>query len=290
MLDQLKLHAVVLAWGLTAVLGRLIHLPALELVVWRTGLTALMLAAVSVWLAGSLRVSWKAAAAWMGSGCLIGLHWLLFFKAGDVSNASVSLAGLPTTIVWCSLLEWLFFRKRPPLRELLLGALMVPAAWLILHFQATASLGLVLSVLSAVVGSVFGVLNGQFAQRGHYAVISFYQMVAACGFCAVALLWRGEIQGPTASDLGWLLVLSGVCTVYAYTAYVELLRRLSVFMINLVYNLEPVYGILLAAVLLGEHHDLHPGFFVGVGITVAAVIIHPWLEYRRYRRSQTAAA
>lgn len=284
MLDQLKLHAVVLAWGLTAVLGQLIQLPALELVVWRTFLASLMLAGLGCWLAGTLKVGWKAAASWMGAGALIGVHWLLFFKSGEVSNASVSLAGMPTTIVWASLLEWLFFRKRPPVRELALGALMVPAAWLILHFQAETSLGLALSMASAFVGSIFGVLNGHFAQRGHFAVISFYQMLAACLCCGAALWVQGEVQSPTLPDLGWLLVLAGVCTVYAYTAYVELLRRLSVFMINLVYNLEPVYGMILAALLLGEHRDLHPGFFLGVGITLAAVILHPLLEYRRHRR------
>ena len=54
--DQLKLHGVVLAWGLTAVLGVLIHLPALELVVWRTGLAAAALGVITPFLGGRLRL------------------------------------------------------------------------------------------------------------------------------------------------------------------------------------------------------------------------------------------
>ncbi len=284
MFDQLKLHGVVLAWGLTAVLGRLIQLPALEIVVWRTALAAVLLGALGVWLAGSLRAGWREIAAWSGVGCLIGLHWILFFAAGEAANASVSLAGFPTTLLWASLLEWVFYRRRPSSRELALGLLMVPAAWLILRFQVDASLGFVLSLAAAFVGAVFGVLNGWFAKRGHFAVISFYQMAAASVFCGVVLLVKGGAHWPTAPDFGWLMVLAGVCTVYAYTAYVELLRRVSVFMINLACNLEPVYGIALAALILGEHKQLHPGFFLGVLLISAAVMIHPLLEYRAQRR------
>ena len=278
MWDHLKLHGVVLAWGLTAVLGRLIDLPAMEIVVLRTALAVAALWVVARARGVSLRIS--AGTAWqlLGTGALIGIHWILFFSAGHASNATISVAGLPTTLVWTALVEWLLFRK--PLRghELALGLLMIPAVWLILSFEFRYSTGFLLSVGSAVVGSLFAALNGQLARRHHYLTISFYQMGAACLISAAALPIFDSPKLPSWSDLRWLLVLSLVCTVYAYTAYIELLRRLSVFTINLVYNLEPLYSMALAALLLGEHRDLSGGFYLGASIILAAVLAYPFLQ------------
>ena len=96
--DQLKLHGVVLAWGLTAVLGVLIHLPALELVVWRTGLAAAALGVITPFLGGRLRLPLRPTLHLLATGVLIGAHWMLFFGAGKVSNATITVAGLPTTL------------------------------------------------------------------------------------------------------------------------------------------------------------------------------------------------
>lgn len=285
MLDQLKLHGVVLAWGLTAVIGVLISLPALDLVVWRTGLAAAALAVITPWLGGKLRLGAREMLALAASGALIGAHWVLFFEAGKVSNATISVAGLPTTLFWSSLLEWLFYGKRPRLYEILIGLAMIPAGWLILRFEFEHSYGFWLSVGAAIMGSIFAVLNGRLARRQHYAVITFYQMLGACLLLLPVLLLGGRAQWPSLADFGWLLMLSLVCTVYAFTAYVELLRRLSVFTVNLVYNLEPVYSIVLAALFLKEHHDLHPGFYLGVGLIIFSVLIHPVLKSHDERRA-----
>ena len=278
--DQLKLHGVVLAWGLTAVLGVLIHLPALELVVWRTGLAAAALGVITPFLGGRLRLPLRPTLQLLATGVLIGAHWMLFFGAGKVSNATITVAGLPTTLIWCALLEWWWLRQRPRPYEIVIGLLMIPAVWLMLSFEFRHSLGFWLSIGAAIVGSVFAVLNGSLARQHHYAVITFYQMLGAFISLLIILLWRGQPQWPAAADLGWLLILSLVCTVYAFTTYVELLRRLSVFAVNLVYNLEPLYAMILAAVILGEHKDLHPGFFLGVALMLGVVIAHPFLKRR----------
>jgi len=287
LLDQLKLHGVVLAWGLTAVIGVLIHLPALELVVWRTALAAAALAVVTPWLGGRLRVPWSLAAVLLTSGMLIGAHWLLFFGAAKVSNATITVAGLPTTLIWSALLEWWWYKKRPRRYEVVLGLLMVPAVWMMMRFELRHSLGFWLSIAAAVVGSIFAVLNGRLARRHHFATITFYQMLGACLSLVPWLLWQRSLAWPTLTDFGWLIILSLVCTVYAFTTYVELLRRLSVFAVNLVYNLEPLYAMILAAVFLGEHKDLHPGFFLGVFLMLGVVVAHPFLKQRDTRRRTT---
>lgn len=288
MRDHLKLHLVVLAWGFTAILGRLIDLPAVQLVVWRTLLAALGLYGVARMFRVSVRLPAAATAVLLGTGTLIGVHWILFFMAAKVSNATISVAGLPTTILWCSLLEAAFVPgKRLRWYEVVLGLMMVAAVWLILQFEFRYSFGLLLSLASAAVGSVFAVLNSRLVRHHHFSVISFYQMSGGCLVTLLAVPFMESWTAPGAADLGWLLILSLVCTVYAYTAYVELLRRLSVFTINLVYNLEPVYGILLAAMILHEHHSLSPQFYAGTGVIVLSVLAHPLIQ--RWERSSSAA-
>lgn len=280
LLDQLKLHGVVLAWGLTAVIGVLIHLPALELVVWRTAIAAAALAVIAPLLGGRLRLPGRTAFVLLASGVLIGAHWMFFFAAGKVSNATITVAALPTTLIWSALLEWWWYGKRPRPYEVVLGLLMIPAVWVMVRFEFRHSLGFWFSIGAAVVGSVFAVINGRLAQKHHYATITFYQMLGACLSLAPWLLARGGVRWPAPSDLGWLLVLSLVCTVYAFTMYVELLRRVSVFAVNLVYNLEPLYAMALASLFLGEHRELHPGFFFGVALMIGVVLAHPFLKRR----------
>jgi len=284
LLDQLKLHGVVLAWGLTAVIGVLIHLPALELVVWRTAIAAAALALLTPLLGGPLRVPARTALGLLASGALIGAHWMFFFGAAKVSNATITVAALPTTLIWSALLEWWWYGQRPRPYEIVLGLLMIPAVWIMVRFEFRYSLGFWFSIGAAVVGSVFAVINGRLARRHHYATITFYQMLGACLSLIPWLLARGGIRWPALSDLGWLLVLSLVCTVYAFTMYVELLRRISVFAVNLVYNLEPLYAMILASLFLGEHRELHPGFFLGVTLMISVVIAHPFLKRRDERR------
>jgi drug/metabolite transporter (DMT)-like permease len=277
--DHLRLHFVVLAWGFTAVLGRLIELPAAEVVVFRTLFATLGLWGVARLLGVSVGVSRATALCLLATGGLIGIHWGFFFLSGKVSNATISVAGLPTTIVWTSLFEcWLVPGKRLRWYELTLGVLMIAAVWLILRFELRYSLGFVFSLLAGLMGSIFAVINGQLAQRHHFSVISFYQMAGACVTSVIALPFFDRLEWPGWTDLGWLLVLSLVCTVYAYTAYVELLRRLSVFTINLVYNMEPVYGIALAALILGEHRDLSAGFYIGVSVILASIVAYPFFQ------------
>ncbi len=201
----------------------------------------------------------------LGTGLLIGAHWVLFLSA-RLATASVCLAALPTIMLWCSLMEPLFNRTyRWSAGELLTGIVMVGAVWLIYHFEFKHWLGFTVGIASAFLGAVFAVINKLLTPHQPPMTICFYQMTGACVGCAATLpmLGAGQTFLPSSSDLLWLLVLSQVCTVGAYVAYLDLLRCMSVFTINVVYNLEPVYGIVLAALIFGERERMSGGFLFG---------------------------
>lgn len=280
----LVLHLVVVSWGFTAVLGRLVSLPALDMVVWRTALAAAGFAIVAKALGSPLLPGRGAVFRLLGVGALLGLHWVLFFLSGRIATASVSLAAMPTVIVWTSLLEPLVDGTRRWSRlELGIGLVVVAAVWTIYGFESRHWFGFSVGIASALVAAVYSVLNKQIVAHHRFATLSTWQLAGACAAAWALLPLAGGTALPAAPgprDFGWLLLFAFGCTVLPYAAFVYVLRRLPLFTINLVYNLEPLYGIALAALVFGEGERMTPGFYVGAAALVAAAAIAPWLRGR----------
>jgi drug/metabolite transporter (DMT)-like permease len=281
--DYLQLHLVVLAWGLTAILGKLILLSPVDVVLWRTLLAALGFVVITRLLGHRLTISIRTAAAMLGVGILLGLHWILFFWSARLATASVCLAAMPTAMLWCTLIEPLIDgTRRWRLSELVVGMIMVGAVWLIYEFEFRYWLGFSVSIASAVFAAFFATFSKQqVAGAAHWSVIGAYQMTGA--FIA-ALLCRPFLeQGllpmlPDAASAFWVIVLALICTVAAYAGFMDVLRRVSVFTVNVVYNMEPVYGILLAALVFGQAEFMSGGFYIGAGIIIAIVLTLPWIR------------
>lgn len=83
---------------------------------------------------------------------------------------------------------------------------------------------------------------------------------------------------PDVFSAVWVVVLALACTVAAYAGFMDVLRRVSVFTVNVVYNMEPVYGILLAALVFGQSEFMSGGFYLGAGIIIAVVLALPWIR------------
>lgn len=285
--DYLHLHFLVVIWGFTAILGKLINpdLSRVSLTFFRT-----LLAAVGLGLVLWLRKEWKNVPAqdrWqmLGVGVIMGVHWLAFFGSAQVSSASVCLAGMSTTSLFTALLEPLFSRKRVRPLEIFLSLVVIFGLYLIFRFEFDQSLGLGLALTSAFLAALFTIANSHFIKKHNAMLITFYEMNGAnLGMMAGLLVMAGtsgltqaEVL-PQPTDWIWLLVLAVVCTVYAYSAGVHLLRKMSPFTFNLTVNLEPVYGIGLAYLILGE--KMTTGFYAGTLVILLAVIAYPILNSR----------
>lgn len=281
--DYLQLHLVVLAWGLTAILGKLIILAPVDLVVGRTALAALGFALLARFSRRSLRIPRTRMLGMVGVGAILGMHWILFFWSARLATASVCLAAMPTSMLWCSIIEPLIDgsrRWRPS--ELLVGVIMVGAVWLIYEVEFRYWLGFSVAIAAAVFAAFFATFSKQqVAKDTHWSVIGFFQMSGACLAALISrpFLEKGLLPAlPDASSAFWLLVLAMICTVAAYAGFMDVLRRVSVFTVNVIYNMEPVYGILLAALVFGRAEFMSGGFYVGAGIIIAVVLALPWMR------------
>lgn len=285
MRDYLLIHVVVLAWSFTSILGRWIDLPPVDLVVWRSGLAALGFAGVALVTGKRLGGDWRRALGLMGVGLLLGWHWVLFFLSARLATVSVCLAALPTAMIWCSLIEPLVDGSRRWLRgELLVGLVMVGAVWLIYQVEFSHWWGFTVALGAAVLAALYSVLTKQMVVKWPASVIGFYQMTGAMLGVLLGLPLVGGGEGlalPAGGDWLSLLVLAWGCTVAAYMGYLDALTRVSVFTVNVLYNLEPVYGILLALLFFGEAEKMSPEFYAGAGVIVAVVLALPWAKQRK---------
>jgi drug/metabolite transporter (DMT)-like permease len=279
---QWQIHFCVILWGFTAILGKLITLPALALVWWRMLIVVAALALVPTVWRGLRAMPPRLIAAYAGIGCLVALHWLTFYGSIKLANASVAATCMGVGPAFLALVEPWLTGKRFDARELALGVLVIPGVVFVAGgVPASMHLGLGVGILSALLVALFGALNKRLVEHADPLTVTGVELGAGTLLLtALAPLLPHEgplLPLPDLHDLMLLLVLSIGCTLLPYTVALAALRKLSAFYVQLATNLEPVYAIALAIVLLGEQRDLGVMFYLGVAIILMSVFAHPLL-------------
>lgn len=281
----LQIHFCVLLWGFTAILGKLISLPALELVWWRMLIVVVVLLAWPPLWRELRAVPLRTLAVFAGIGVVVALHWLTFYGAIKLANASVAATTMAVAPLFLAVIEPWVARRPFDARELLVGLVALPGVVLVVGGTPEGmQLGLAVGVVSAFLVAIFGALNKRYVERASPLLVTGVELAAGTAFLTlVALAWQGEAPWHTIPGVrdAWLLaVLSLGCTLLPFALALRALRHTSAFMAQLAVSLEPVYAILLAIVLLGEQRELTPAFYLGVAVILGAVFAHTWMKLR----------
>ena len=276
----LQLHACVILWGFTAILGRLISLPAVQLVCWRMALVAVVLLAVRRTWFGVAGMPRRSVFVFVAIGLIVAAHWVAFYTSIKISNASVAVACLGLGSIFAAIIEPIVMRRPHERLELLLGVLAVPGVVLIVGgVPLEMRLGIAAGVVAALLSAIFTTLNKRFASSGDPFAITFLEMTAGAVVLSVPAALSG-LTLPTQMDAIWLVVLAVACTLLPFVMWIQSLKHVSAFSTLLILNLEPVYAILLAAVLFQEYEDLTPLFYGGTAIVLLTVVLQPQLRRR----------
>jgi drug/metabolite transporter (DMT)-like permease len=288
---QLQIHLCVVLWGFTAILGKLITLPALPLVWWRMGLVTVALALLPRVWRGLRVMPPRLLGTYAGIGVLVALHWLTFYGAIKLSNASVAATCMALATVFTALFEPLLTRTRLSWRQVALGVAVLPGVALVVGgVPDSMRAGIAVGTVSAVLVAVFASLNKRFVARADPLAVTWVELGAGALLLTVLApllaAWSPGFAGPpfvlpSSRDLGWLLVLALGCTVFPFSLALVALRHMSAFGAQMALNLEPVYAIVLAMLLLGEQRELTPRFYLGVAIVLLAVFAQPLLGKKR---------
>ena len=274
----LQLHACVILWGFTAILGRLISLPAVQLVCWRMALVAVVLLAVRRTWFGVAGMPRRSVFVFVAIGLIVAAHWVAFYTSIKISNASVAVACLGLGSIFAAIIEPIVMRRPHERLELLLGVLAVPGVVLIVGgVPLEMRLGIAAGVVAALLSAIFTTLNKRFASSGDPFAITFLEMTAGAVVLSVPAALSG-LTLPTQIDAIWLVVLAVACTLLPFVMWIQSLKHVSAFSTLLILNLEPVYAILLAAVLFQEYEDLTPLFYGGTAIVLLTVVLQPQLR------------
>jgi len=280
-----QMHLCVFLWGFTAILGKLITLPAVPLVWWRMGLVSVALALVPRVRRGVVRLSPRQRVIYGLIGAVLSLHWLAFYGAIKLANASVAATCMALGPVFMAFIEPVIVGRAFERRELVFGAAAVPGVAMVVGgTPASMHLGLLAGVAAAALVAVFGALNKRFVEHAAALTVTFLEMAAgvAC-LSVVAALWPGSnamIRLPDLHDAALLVVLAAGCTLLPFALSLVALRQLSAFDSALAVNLEPLYAVLMAIPLFGEQRELGIQFYTGGAIILGVVLAHPWLSRR----------
>jgi len=282
----LKLHFIVVLWGFTAVLGLLISMTFVEVVFYRTLIAFLGLGIMMKWSGVTFFLRPRDMVRMILTGFLIAIHWVLFFGAGRIANASVSLIGLATVSLWTSMIEPLARKQRISGIEVVFGIAVMAGLYIIYHDDFSYGSGLLMSLGAAFLAALFSVFNVGFVQRIDPVAITFYEMFGAwLGTIPFLFILNAKepslIQWPGITDWIYLLILGLVCTVYANSESIRLLKRITAFASNLVINMEPLYGIILALLFFGKSERMNPSFYMGALTIIVSVLLFPVIS-RKY--------
>lgn len=274
-----QLHVIILLWGFTPVLGKLITIPALDLVFWRLLFSILSLG-IFVWYKKiKYSVSLKQLAEILVLGFLVGAHWYFFYHAIKVSNVAIAMAGFSTVTLFASILQPFILKKKFFWGDVLYGFIIIIGLLIILRVESSAFLGIFYGVLAAFTGAFFSVYNGKLIVKHNSSVITIIEFLGALIFIIISKFvisnYTFELIPLSISNLIWLLILSIFCTTIAFTMSVEIMKFFTPFTVIMTNNLEPIYGVLISLLIFGESEKMSSQFYLGAIIILICVFSYP---------------
>ena len=278
-------------WGFTGILGKLIHLDAFFIVWYRLLIALVALAVAMIVLKRSFYLpNTKKLIQISLIGIVVGLHWVTFYMSIQLSTASLGILCLSTTTVHVTWLEPLVMKRRFSWIELLLSIIVIYGIYFVSgDFSANEYEAVGYGLLSALFAAIFAVFNSKFAEDIPPSKISFYEFISAFIFLSILLTFEGRLTvenvlSVSLSDILWLLFLGVLCTSFAFLATIEVMKKLGAFTVSLSINLEPVYTIFLAILILNEHELLSPNFYIGTIIIILVVISNALIKFYQKRK------
>ncbi|MBP6286569.1 MAG: DMT family transporter [Ferruginibacter sp.] len=284
-----QLHIAVFLAGFTAILGKLITLNEGLLVWFRLLITVVTLGAILFFRKQLKQVPFNDVLKISGVGAIVAIHWVMFYGSVKYGNVSVALVCFSATGFFTAFFEPLILKRRLSLVEVLLGLMAIAGIYIIFDFHPQYKMGVIFGILSAMGSALFPIFNKRLLIVYEPKILTLYELGG--GLLALTLLvplyltqFPANYYLPTSTDWLWLLVLAWLCTVLSFDLQLNALKKVSAFTANLTYNLEPVYGIILAFIFFKENENLHREFYVGVGLILLAVILQMLRIRRAYRK------
>ena len=276
--NYLLLHLVVVIFGFTGILGKLITLDAEPLVFWRSGIGGLV---IMVWLAIRGKITAKSPSTLLkmsGVGLIVAAHWITFFASIKASTVGVALVMFATTPMFVGIIEPIVFRRNIDPRELVISTIVLAGVGTIFSLDTDYQEGMILGIISAFLAATFATLNGVLVKQYDASNISMIELLSASIGTGIILIFSGEFNSEmiylSSTNWLWITLLAVVATSFAFIASTHVMKVLTPFTTAIAINLEPIYTIVFALIIFGEEEVMGPNFYLGASLIIGAVIIN----------------
>lgn len=276
------LHIIVLIFGFTGILGKLIETDSYLLVWYRVGIALIAILGYFFITKHSLKITRKLLFKILLVGVVIAVHWITFFEAIKQSNVSIALVCFSSSTLFTSLIEPFYFKRKIKPYELIFGLLIIVGLYFIFSFEFSYLNGMLLSFFSAALASWFTVLNGMLVKETNAKTISFYELLGAFSIVSIYLIGANGLNFSAYkiswTDFKWLLILGTVCTAFAFIVSVEVMKKISPYTVTISVNLEPIYSIILALLIWPETETMSSGFYLGTIIVLVTIFLNAYFK------------
>lgn len=285
--NYLLLHFIVFIYGFTGILGALITIPAVNLVWVRMLIAGICIFGYLWWKKTDVKDSLQNLLKFTGTGVIVAIHWIFFYEAIKVSNVSVTVACLSSATLFTAIIEPIVFKRKLYWYEALFGLLIMAGLFMIFKVETKYKLGIIYTLFSSFMASLFTVINGTFAKKYDAAKVSAYEMLG--GFIAISIYFLiiqvdfSALIHISPMDMLWLMLLAVICTAFAMVANISVMKELTPYSVTMAINLEPVYSIILAYWIFGEKEQMTSGFYIGTIVVLATIFANGYIKSRAKR-------
>ncbi|WP_163410252.1 DMT family transporter [Flavobacterium ajazii] len=275
------LHLAVFLAGFTGVFGKLITLNEGLLTFYRVLFSAVILFIIVRFLKISNDTTNSEKKSIGTIGILITVHWVFFYASIKYSNISIGVICYCLTSFFTAVFKPIIDRTKFRFTELLLSALTLAGISLIFHFDTSYQLGIILGVISSAFAALYTIYNERLVQFYDSRLINYYQMISGSAFLLLLLpfylyFFPVETVIPNLSDTIYLILLALFCTVGLYVLFAEVLKKIPAFTVNLTFNLEPIYAIVIAFLFFNESKSVNTSFYVGILFIISSVALQTY--------------
>lgn len=283
------LNLTVFVWGFTGVIGEKITLNADAIVFFRMGIAFLSVLIFGLFYRSTIKVSRKQVLALLLTGAIVGAHWFAFFHSAKVSKVAVAVVCMSAATLFTAILEPIFFKRKMLVSEFVLSFFIVFGIALIIGFEPHYIYGIIIGLISALLASLFSVLNGKLIKTIPAFEITKYEMLGGFLTIAAALSISGKMNAGvfnvSGSDWIYLLILGIICTTVAFAISVWLMKFLSPFTVSMSLNMEPIYAIAILFFIdlfTGEDQQkMTIGFYGGTAIILGSIFLNAYLKRKK---------
>ena len=286
--DYILLHLSVFIAGFTGVLGRLISLDSAVLVWYRIAFAGLLMLAFLLFTKQYKKSAFRDKLQMGGVGMLLCLHWVFFYASIKSSNVSIGVVCFSLVGFFTALFEPIINRHKLSAREFLFSLLTLLGIYLIFQFDARYRLGICLGIVSSALYALFAITNQRVGKNYETKNMLFWEMMGGLlGLSVLLPIYQIFIPVekiiPSGMDMAYLSFMVVICTIGLCLLQIIVLQKIAAFTVNLTYNLEPVYSIILSMFIFREYKDLNVAFYCGIALIILSVALQTWSEVRRSR-------